>query len=396
MRTTLALCIAVSLGGALMLSYGEEVSNLFTPEERTATQLANDFAAAYNNGDAKALAEMFTTDAEWIADDGNVTKGRADIEELFRKIFSANKGRKLELTVESARPVTPEVLLETGVSTLEENNGTTTSGGYSAVHVNKDGHWLVAQLTETGVHWGGAANELHALAWLVGSWVEKSPGVEVRENVEWTANRKFLTRSYTLKRADAELAQGTEVIGWDPAMGKVRSWAFDSDGGFSESTWTRDGNRWIILVKATVPDGRQASAQHTLTYMMATGTPGLPPTVRLPGSSCQISILSKSSAPNNCNRAMKFRVMLALTVVLLSTLPQLQAGMGGGHRAAGGYHRASAIQSQDLQISHPGFRGLQPAAVRRFQGDRPASHLRPAVEAFRGLPGATVFRESTM
>jgi hypothetical protein len=169
--------------------------------------------------------------------------------------------------VESARPVTPEVLLETGVSTLVENDGTTTSGGYSAVHVNKDGHWLVAQLTETGVPSGGAANELHALAWLVGSWVEKSPGVEVRENVEWTANRKFLTRSYTLKRADAELAQGTEVIGWDPAMGKVRSWAFDSDGGFSESTWTRDGNRWIILVKATVPDGRQASAQHTLTYM---------------------------------------------------------------------------------------------------------------------------------
>ncbi len=52
-----------------------------------------------------------------------------------------------------------------------------------------------------------------------------------------------------------------------PSIEKVRSWAFDSDGGFSESTWTRDGNRWLILVKATLPDGRQGTAQHTLTYV---------------------------------------------------------------------------------------------------------------------------------
>ena len=267
MRTPLALCIAACLGGALMLAYGEETSNLLTPEEKTVTQLANDFADAYNNGDAKALAEMFTTDAEWIADDGNVTQGQSAIEELFREVFSASKGRKLDLAVESARSLTPEVLLEKGVSTLVDNDGTTTSGGYSAVHVKKNGHWLVAQLTETGAPSGSAANELQALEWLVGSWVEKSPDVEVRENVEWTANRTFLTRSYTLKRKDAEMAQGTEIIGWDPATGKVRSWAFDSDGGFSESTWTRDGNRWLILVKATLPDGRQGSAQHTLTYL---------------------------------------------------------------------------------------------------------------------------------
>ncbi len=238
MRTTLALCIAACLGGALMLSYGKEASNLLTPEERTVTQLANDFADAYNNGDAKALAEMFTTDAEWIADDGSVTNGRADIEEVFRKVFSANKGRKLELAVESARSLTSEVLLEPGVSTLVENDGTTISGGYSAVHVKQNGNWLVAQLTATGAPSGNAANELQAFEWLVGSWVEKSPDVEVRENVEWTANRTFLTRSYTLKRKDAEMVQGTEIIGWDPAMGKVRSWAFDSDGGFRLSANT--------------------------------------------------------------------------------------------------------------------------------------------------------------
>jgi hypothetical protein len=97
---------------------------------------------------------------------------------------------------------------------------------------------------------------------------------------------------------------------------------------------------------------------------MATGTPGLPPTVRLPGSSCQISILSKSSAPNNCNRAMKFRVMLTLTVVLLSTLPQLRAGMGGGHRAAGGL--SQSLRPFSLKTFKYHIQGFEAFNQRRF------------------------------
>ena len=265
---TRASWIAAYLGGALLLAHGQQVTQQLTPEERTVAELASSFVDAYNNGEAKALASMFAADAEWIADDATVTKGRDGIEELFRKIFSENNGRKPDLAVESARALTPEMLVERGVSTVVDKDGTTNAGSYSAVHVKKNGHWLIAQLTEMAAPpAGGTAAQLQALAWLVGSWVEKSPSVEVRETVKWTANRTFLTRSYTLKRPDVETAQGTEVIGWDPAIEKVRSWAFDSDGGFSESTWTRDGNRWLILVKATLPDGRQGTAQHTLTYV---------------------------------------------------------------------------------------------------------------------------------
>lgn len=208
--------IAVCLGGALLLAHGQEVTHQLTPEERTVVELASSFVDAYNNGEAKALAPMFADDAEWIADDGTVTKGRGGIEELFRKILAENNGRKLDLAVESARSLTPEILVERGVSTVVDKDGTTSVGSYSAVRV-KNGHWLIAQLTEMGgPPAGGTATQLQALAWLVGSWVEKSPSVEVRETVKWTANRTFLTRSYALNRADAETAQGTEVIGWDP------------------------------------------------------------------------------------------------------------------------------------------------------------------------------------
>ena len=29
----------------------------------------------------------------------------------------------------------------------------------------------------------------------------------------------------------------TQRIGWDPAAKQIRSWEFDSEGGFGEGTW---------------------------------------------------------------------------------------------------------------------------------------------------------------
>jgi hypothetical protein len=52
----------------------------------------------------------------------------------------------------------------------------------------------------------------------------------------------------------------TEVIGWDPADRIFRSWVFDSDGGFGQSTWSKRGDEWIISAKGTLADGGRASA----------------------------------------------------------------------------------------------------------------------------------------
>ena len=46
----------------------------------------------------------------------------------------------------------------------------------------------------------------------------------------------------------------------------VETWVFESDGSFSENTWTQDGRRWLIQAKVTLPDGTLASAQHTLSW----------------------------------------------------------------------------------------------------------------------------------
>jgi hypothetical protein len=50
-----------------------------------------------------------------------------------------------------------------------------------------------------------------------------------------------------------------QIVGWDAATKKIRSWTFDSDGGYSDSTWTKRGERWYISNEGVLADGRKAS-----------------------------------------------------------------------------------------------------------------------------------------
>ena len=75
----------------------------------------------------------------------------------------------------------------------------------------------------------------------------------------------FLIRKFKVEGKAALLHGGTEVIGWDPRTSRIRFWVFDSDGGFGENVWVRDGNRWLVKYSGTMTDGSEASATHIVT-----------------------------------------------------------------------------------------------------------------------------------
>ena len=60
---------------------------------------------------------------------------------------------------------------------------------------------------------------------------------------------------------------GMQLIAWDPAKKGIRSWTFDSDGGFGEDAWSQSGNRYTIRAKYTLPDGGTASAVNVFTFV---------------------------------------------------------------------------------------------------------------------------------
>jgi ketosteroid isomerase-like protein len=54
-----------------------------SPETTAITNQAAEYAKAYNAADAKALAQYFTDDAEYTDENGQLTQGRSDIEQLL-------------------------------------------------------------------------------------------------------------------------------------------------------------------------------------------------------------------------------------------------------------------------------------------------------------------------
>ena len=52
---------------------------------------------------------------------------------------------------------------------------------------------------------------------------------------------------------------GVQRIGWDPLRRQLRSWTFDSTGGFSEGFWSRNGDQWIVTSTGVTSDGESAS-----------------------------------------------------------------------------------------------------------------------------------------
>ena len=109
-----------------------------------------------------------------------------------------------------------------------------------------------------------AANPLNELAWMVGDWVDHDEDTTVELSVNWTKNGKFLTRSFRVIPKDGKPHSGMQLIGWDPAEKAIRSWTYDADGGFGEERWRRDGSRWTIRTKYTLPDGERATSTNVM------------------------------------------------------------------------------------------------------------------------------------
>jgi len=108
---------------------------------------------------------------------------------------------------------------------------------------------------------------LGELAWLVGRWVDKGEDSTIVSDFAWTMNESFLRRSFQVETKDGGVVlKGTQVIGWDPVEHRIRSWTFDSEGGFGQGIWFRDGNRWLIKKSFVLAEGKRASSISVITY----------------------------------------------------------------------------------------------------------------------------------
>jgi uncharacterized protein (TIGR02246 family) len=218
------------------------------------------FRKAFESGDAKGVASCWTSGGELIADDGSATRGRAAIEKSYRELFAKKETRKAEVQGESLRFPSRDTAIEEGHFKVRVGKGEPTTSRYSALFVREGGEWLLAVVRE----WPAQDASLSDLEWLIGTWSARRDDTEVRTTYEWVYNKSFIRAQFTIRQKDRTLS-GFKMIGVDRSSGELRSWTFESEGGFGEATWARDGKKWVLDSAGTLADGRTMASTNILT-----------------------------------------------------------------------------------------------------------------------------------
>jgi uncharacterized protein (TIGR02246 family) len=234
-------------------------------EAENAIRAADDaFVREYNQGDSKALAAHFTEDAEAIESDGERYQGRELIERRLAETLAASPGVKMTLEIESIRFLSPDVAKEEGRTRVTPTREAPLVRPFTVLYVKRDNRWLISSVREDPELRQNAHVHLQELDWMIGEWIDEGHDSVVRARCRWSEDGNFLLRHFTVKRQGQPVMTVTQRIGWDPLAGQIRSWEFDSEGGFGEGKWSRDGERWTVKHTGVRPDGTPASAVNNM------------------------------------------------------------------------------------------------------------------------------------
>jgi hypothetical protein len=102
---------------------------------------------------------------------------------------------------------------------------------------------------------------MQGLDWIIGEWVEEGDAIAFKASFRWTAGKHFIVGELRIDPKGHPSHVVTQRIGWDAAAGTIRSWNFDSHGGFSEGEWRRAGDRWIASSSGVLPGGERTLGQ---------------------------------------------------------------------------------------------------------------------------------------
>ncbi len=137
---------------------------------------------------------------------------------------------------------------------------------YQTEYVKENGKWLIKSIKEIELQEPSSNFEhLKDLAWLVGKWEDSDDNVDILFDNQWDKYKNFITQYFKMKIYGQDDIEGKQIIAWDPVKDVIRSWVFDSDGGFGEGTWEKEDKSWYATMHYTLSDGSVGSSKNIYT-----------------------------------------------------------------------------------------------------------------------------------
>lgn len=233
-----------------------------SPDGDAVQQVSRKLLDAYNAGRAKEVAGLFLPDGEAVDEAGNTYHGRDQVEQVFARFFEKFPGAKMTLDASSIRLLGPGLAVEDGTRKVVTRDGAGKAATrFTLIYAKLDGAWLVASAREFAADESPTPHErLQSLAWLAGDWVDEDAASVVAMKCRWSEDKNFLLVDFTVNREGKPVMKTGQRIGWDPLHQRVRSWTFDSDGGYGDAHWTAIPSGWVLKSSAVLPDGKSGSA----------------------------------------------------------------------------------------------------------------------------------------
>jgi uncharacterized protein (TIGR02246 family) len=256
-RKVVFTVIALSLVGSFMTAQDKPIKDTQREADQSAIdRLTKDLIQAFDRRDAAAIAAHWTEEGEFFREDGEPIRGRTAIQQGYARFFQTLQGRpKLEVQMDTVRfPSADMAVSEVTLRVKKETGELEASAHQGIVLVRESRQWKVAVIREWDRDVGHDLS-LRDLDWLIGTWHAATTEREVTIHYEWDENKSFIRGSFTVKEGAKAIQSGTEIIGKDNSEGMIRSWVFQSDGGFGSGAWARDGKKWTIHVHGVKADG---------------------------------------------------------------------------------------------------------------------------------------------
>lgn len=231
-------------------------------------QSSRDFVAAFDIGDAKAVAALWTEAGDYTDESGKTFSGRAAIEKEYATFFTANPGVKLKLTIDSVKLVSGDTAIEDGRAALDPSPaGPPATSKYLAIHVRTGGKWLMSTVRDTRLETPSGYRHVEDLEWLIGKWAAEEHGAKNESACRWVANKSFVERKFQTTRPDGTTTSGVQLIGWNADAGQIQSWTFSSDGGHAVGVWSPRAGGWSAETRGVTGDGVPTTAVNLLTKL---------------------------------------------------------------------------------------------------------------------------------
>lgn len=233
-----------------------------------AKALMEQYAAAFNKHDPHAMVSYWSESGElYNPITGETVQGREKLEEQLKKWFTLRHADQMELKLGGTAAGEKGELVQEGLFKITfTDEREPVEIAFEATLIQEDLKWQIKKIRIVNMDAAASnAKHLQPIAWLLGQWEDKDEDSNVKTRAHWDKHHNFIIQDYEISVLGQNVLEGKQIIGWDPLKKRIRSWMFDSDGGFGEGRWYERNGSWYVDSHYVLGDGRKASAVYIYT-----------------------------------------------------------------------------------------------------------------------------------